>query len=1489
MTHTMNMTYRSKKQITREMAGSSHTLAILMSKLRVCLEAALEQAGTRLRLVPHEITARPSRDYVSSLTRFLRPFSSKRAELERRLVMSLLLMLTLGSVSVWGQAVDLSGTYYIASHGYDFNPNNTNNYYLCPTEGWAYYVSEGNPYCTVQGDNNGQPFLTTYQIKKNSYDVTKAKWTLTKIANSDYYYIQQAGTSNYIVTNGALNKNLDRGRVHLETINNPNDLDEKAQFAIYPYNGHMVIKSSINEQQSDVPSGSSHFGTHDDHKWFTVNQGNKPNLDGTKDKTDGPSSFPNTGGIIGIFTEIDTNADFYLEDVITRPTITIDSENKKIEITAAQTSDVTIKYTTDGSTPSASNGTEYTVAFELGDYVTIKAVAIVSSEVSNVATFQRRLIQNQGNGWNDNTDFHFYMNPGDDGKVNTTSLFRPSMEWYLIDAKNGFNYIVNASNYMYLCYDGTNVSLTDYNNANDNQYKFGIRESPTAGTFNICPYLANILYKNGGNDNAAVLAAWVYSNDHLNSGYARWKFVLPSTLDKTSPFVVSDNTSAYYYKIASVGSSGYYIIPGSPNAITSNNTTDANVVKSGIWYFEVALAATNEDWCTYYHIRNAETGEYLYFTKDANGNEPCLATSNTITEGSENRYMFTWARTATENAYYIVPKILKDVSLNQISSLRKQDNKTGIISNITRGASNFAWNFSNVLFCKDPIFEEKEIGGVNKIEISCVTTGSEIHYTLDGSDPSDPANNPQTYSEAITSPTGNVQMVIRAIAVVSDANLTPSTASSEISTLLYNPTITLDPAYNYGYDGTAKTPGATVSVGEVTAPTTAYTIGYSGDNVNVGTNTATATIQDVTDDNWYIWGNLSVTFSITLPTINITVSIANWTYGGTASTPSVSGNPDGTDDQIIYEYKVKDAGNNTYSSTVPTNAGDYVVKATLPGSTNYGESVATKDFVINKATLTVTGSDSKHYGADDPASIAYTTEGLASWDTASEILTGSLIRAAGENTGTYAITQGTLALSENAKAANYTLVFAGGTFRIIGTNIAVTLSLEGWTYGDDANVPSIEVTNPTDYPISTATIKYYYKKKTDAESKYTEEVPLSAGAYHVKAVINPNVSYEGAEVVKEFSIGKAAITITADDKVKGYGDNDPKLTYTVSGLKYSDSEQVVLTCELQRTAGEDMGNYAITKKTPDNSIIKSGNYSFSSSSFTGATLTITAKSLGNSETLEPAPGIRIYAIKNGEDSWTVSVYNNETTLTENTDYTYGVTGPDNGIYTIVVNSVENSKCTGSAKATYFDLSFNAISPTEKVAPYITSETNQVTATVGVRPYIVSKVTPSVKTITVVPVSYIPKDVPVLLLADNDATGLTIIPKNDDINDIPANILKTNKLMYASQDKEVAAAEVYVYYRGEFVLALAGTITPDHYYLYNPNYVEPETPDPTPNPSPSRSLNIIRDNSTGILVLTSEKTKVSDNDIWYTLDGRRLKSKPTSKGLYIRNNQKVVVK
>ena len=122
----MNKEYGYTKQVESHHQGSKHTLAILLSKLRSSLEAAWSKARVRLEYA-----------YSMLMTTFLRPFSSKRAELERRLasdeitarpsrdygssltslrlVVSMLLLLTLGSGNVWGQI-----TYkYYAIHNKD--------------------------------------------------------------------------------------------------------------------------------------------------------------------------------------------------------------------------------------------------------------------------------------------------------------------------------------------------------------------------------------------------------------------------------------------------------------------------------------------------------------------------------------------------------------------------------------------------------------------------------------------------------------------------------------------------------------------------------------------------------------------------------------------------------------------------------------------------------------------------------------------------------------------------------------------------------------------------------------------------------------------------------------------------------------------------------------------------------------------------------------------------------------------------------------------------------------------------------------------------------------------------------------------------------------------------------------------------------------------------------------------------------------------------
>ena len=52
---------------------------------------------------------------------------------------------------------------------------------------------------------------------------------------------------------------------------------------------------------------------------------------------------------------------------------------------------------------------------------------------------------------------------------------------------------------------------------------------------------------------------------------------------------------------------------------------------------------------------------------------------------------------------------------------------------------------------------------------------------------------------------------------------------------------------------------------------------------------------------------------------------------------------------------------------------------------------------------------------------------------------------------------------------------------------------------------------------------------------------------------NYNVEYVPAEL----TITKAALTVTADNKTKVYGEKDPELTAKVEGLKWNDTRDVV--------------------------------------------------------------------------------------------------------------------------------------------------------------------------------------------------------------------------------------------------------------------------------------------------------------------------------------------
>lgn len=150
---------------------------------------------------------------------------------------------------------------------------------------------------------------------------------------------------------------------------------------------------------------------------------------------------------------------------------------------------------------------------------------------------------------------------------------------------------------------------------------------------------------------------------------------------------------------------------------------------------------------------------------------------------------------------------------------------------------------------------------------------------------------------------------------------------------------------------------------------------------------------------------------------------------------------------------------------------------------------------------------------------------------------------------------------------------------------------------------------------------------------------------------------------------------------------------------------------------------------------------------------------------------------------------------------------------------------------------------------------------GVMAYIVTAV--STEAVTVKAINYVPKNVPVLI--ENESTTTT-----DNTS------AEGNQLQGTSESTAVSAIEghVYVLYNGGFTRATSGAIPAGRAYLV----LEQEA---------SARLLIVEEEATDISEI--ERMSNGGNESWYSLDGQKLQKKPTKKGMYIVNGQKVVIK
>ena len=243
-----------------------------------------------------------------------------------------------------------------------------------------------------------------------------------------------------------------------------------------------------------------------------------------------------------------------------------------------------------------------------------------------------------------------------------------------------------------------------------------------------------------------------------------------------------------------------------------------------------------------------------------------------------------------------------------------------------------------------------------------------------------------------------------------------------------------------------------------------------------------------------------------------------------------------------------DATNYTTNYKPGSPAGTYTITRKPSGDTNYKPATFTVDprpvslswsmniFTYDGTSKVVTAVISNVYGADDVEVSSYTD---------------NVNTAAGNYTAVATALKG---VDRN----NYTL--ENGTYISHVWNINADdnnsftrqVSLNGWTYGNDANVPVAEAK----YGTEGITYTYYLDNNGEISSDKTSSgnsgalseggVPVKAGTYWVVATVEGTSDYSTVTSSVQFTIAKRQIVLTAKDQTGAYGTEIVDLTGTDS-------------------------------------------------------------------------------------------------------------------------------------------------------------------------------------------------------------------------------------------------------------------------------------------------------------------------------------------------------
>ncbi|MGB3809333.1 MAG: MBG domain-containing protein [Parvibaculum sp.] len=374
---------------------------------------------------------------------------------------------------------------------------------------------------------------------------------------------------------------------------------------------------------------------------------------------------------------------------------------------------------------------------------------------------------------------------------------------------------------------------------------------------------------------------------------------------------------------------------------------------------------------------------------------------------------------------------------------------------------------------------------------------------------------------------------------------------------------------------------------------------------------------------------ISKTYGDTLDLTSSSVEAASLTTSGHAAVTGAYKADTGST-QTLDATQISTIGLTSAGTAATANVGSYGVTAAYGAlSTTIANGLS-----VAKAALTITASNASKVYGDLLTLTGYSVAGLKNSDSVSGVTLASDGTAVTANASdiAYAITASN---AIGSGLSNYDIAYAGGALSVGQRAITVTANDQGRTYGD---------ANPAfTYGVTAGNLVNDDALTGDLAT--LAGVTSNVGTYDItQGTVGASSNYAVTFVAGTLTIGQRAITVTADNKRRTYGDANPALTYRITSGNLVNGDTLTGGLFSGATAASDVGTYGILQ----GNLAASSNYNlgFNAGTLTvnKATLFVTANSASKTYgDVNPALTASYYGFKLNQDASVIDTHATVTT------------------------------------------------------------------------------------------------------------------------------------------------------------------------------------------------------------------------------------------------------